>query len=63
MNANCYDAATNINIGAQYLKSLLDTDSNIVLAVGSWNGWYKGMTYADVTSAQDSDCYSQQNLD
>ena len=62
-DANCYDPATNINLGAQYLKSLLANDSNILLAVGSWNGWYKGMTYADATAARDSNCYSQQNLD
>lgn len=62
-NSNCYDPWANIYIGARYLKSLLDADPNIVQAVGNWNGWYKGMTFANVRSALDWNCYAQQNLD
>lgn len=62
-NVDCYDPATNIRIGARYLRTLLDANPNIVAAVGNWNGWFAGMTYDDATATQRSNCYSQQNLD
>ncbi|KAG9058535.1 hypothetical protein FS842_008832 [Serendipita sp. 407] len=62
-DVNCYDPFTNIQIGAAYLQTLLSASPNIVLAVGSWNGWFAGMTYADATAVRYTDCYSQRNLD
>ncbi|PVF95113.1 hypothetical protein CPB86DRAFT_604918 [Serendipita vermifera] len=60
---DCYDPGTNIEIGAKYLQTLLSADQNIVLAVGSWNGWFAGMSYNDATGAMHTDCYTQRNLD
>ncbi|KAG8819208.1 hypothetical protein FRC17_010552 [Serendipita sp. 399] len=62
-NADCYDPFVNIQIGAGYLQTLLDVSPNIVLAIGSWNGWFAGMSYSEATAVRTTDCYSQRNLD
>ncbi|KAJ4483206.1 glycoside hydrolase family 23 protein [Lentinula aciculospora] len=64
-NGDCQDVDYNIYTGAKYFSDLLDSnDGDLFLSVGSYNGWYKGMTYADATAAASSDCCRcQQNLD
>ena len=55
----------NIKTGAKYFSDQLkDNNGNVVLTVGAYNGYYKGMTKADATkAAKSSCCRCQQNLD
>ncbi|KAJ3791107.1 lysozyme-like protein [Lentinula aff. detonsa] len=64
-NGNCQDIDYNIKTGAQYFKSLLDSNSgDVLLSIGSYNGWFKGMTYGDATAAASTGCCRcQNNLD
>lgn len=61
----CKDAYYNIDAGAKYLRSTLDRfNGNLLQAVGTYNGWFKGMTYDDATGARSNNqCYAQNNLD
>lgn len=44
---NCKDPDYNIHTGTAYFKSLLDANNgNIAIALGSYNGWYVGLTKA-----------------
>lgn len=62
-NANCWDATTNIEKGAEYFKSQLDAfGGNALQAIGAYNGWQKGLTYDKATNQQYG-CHSQNNLD
>lgn len=62
-NANCYDAGTNIMMGAKYFKSEVDRfGGNVLEALGAYNGWSSSMTFASATSQQYG-CHSQNNLD
>lgn len=62
-NANCWDASTNIKMGAKYFKSQLDSfGGNALQAIGAYNGWQKGLTYSRATNQQYG-CHSQNNLD
>lgn len=66
VDVDCLDPQTNIRIGAHYLRSLLNStaDQNVLAVIGSWNGWFVGMTYEDATNARYGDCcYCQRNLD
>jgi hypothetical protein len=58
---NQQDPDFNIGRGAQYFASVLngDANGNPLVAVGEYNGWYRGMTSGKVLS--ESSC--QQNLD
>ena len=59
---NCYDVDFNIRKGASYLKQVLDQNGgNIFTALGSYNGWFPGMTAGQVYA--EPNCAAQQNLD
>lgn len=63
-NVDCWDPATNILIGAQYFASeLKKAKGSFLEAVGTYNGWHKGMSYAEATRMMHSNCHAQQNLD
>jgi len=62
---NCMDPDFNIHTGAKYLAGQISSSgNNVLLAVGSYNGWYDGLTYAKATAAAKSSCCRcQNNLD
>ncbi|KAJ7772593.1 glycoside hydrolase family 23 protein [Mycena maculata] len=62
---NCKDVNYNIATGAAYIASTLkDNNGDLLLTIGGYNGWYKGMTKADATAAAyTSCCRCQNNLD
>jgi len=59
------DPAFNIEAGAKYMSDTLKSNgNNIVLTLGIYNGWFKGMTYEDATKAKKTGCCTcQNNLD
>lgn len=60
---NCYNANTNIAIAARYFAGQLKAmGGNALLALGSYNGWQKGLTFNRATSQQYG-CFAQNNLD
>ncbi|KAG6828208.1 hypothetical protein H0H92_008781 [Tricholoma furcatifolium] len=64
-DGNCRDPDFNIRTGAKFFaQTLSDNGGDLLLSVGNYNGWFKGMTYADATAdAKTSCCRCQQNLD
>jgi len=64
-NGNCKDPDFNIHQGTQFLANTLAANNgNILVTIGEYNGWYKGMTYAKATAAASTSCcHCQQNLD
>jgi len=62
---NCRDPNFNIKTGAKYFaQTLSDAGGNVFMAVGEYNGWYKGLTKGAATAARWSDCCTcQNNLD
>ncbi|PSR98913.1 hypothetical protein PHLCEN_2v4233 [Hermanssonia centrifuga] len=62
---NCKEPWYNIMTGAQFFSGLInDNDGNILLAIGQYNGWSKGMTIAKATAAAHTGCCPcQNNLD
>ncbi|KAG6845300.1 hypothetical protein H0H87_011150 [Tephrocybe sp. NHM501043] len=62
---NCRDPAFNIRTGAKYFANTLrDNGGDLLAAVGNYNGWEKGMTYAEATAAaKTSCCRCQRNCD
>ncbi|KAI0695455.1 glycoside hydrolase family 23 protein, partial [Cytidiella melzeri] len=57
----CRDPDYNIRTGAQYFSGVLgDKGGNVLEAIGSYNGWYRGLTKATVLKAPPC---QQQNLD
>ncbi|KAF5342973.1 hypothetical protein D9758_013672 [Tetrapyrgos nigripes] len=62
---NCRDPDYNIRTGAEFFaRTLNDKGGNVVLAIGSYNGWFQGMTYTQATAAAFSSCCRcQNNLD
>ncbi|KAK2464266.1 hypothetical protein APHAL10511_003723 [Amanita phalloides] len=62
---NCQDPDFNIHTAAKFFSQLLNNfGGNVLLAIGSYNGWFKGMTVHDATAAASSPCcLCQQNLD
>ncbi|QRV82569.1 glycoside hydrolase family 23 protein [Ceratobasidium sp. AG-Ba] len=59
---NCKDPAFNIDKGSQYLaKSIDDSNGNVLQAVGTYNGWYPGLTYEKATAAAKTSCCRCQN--
>ncbi|KAJ7079117.1 lysozyme-like protein [Mycena belliarum] len=62
---NCRDPEFNIKTGAKYFaETLSNNNGNLLLSIGMYNGWYKGLTVAKATAAKDSACcYCQNNLD
>jgi soluble lytic murein transglycosylase-like protein len=61
--SDCYDAATNISIGASYFKDVIDNQcgGNVACAMGAYNGWYQGLTVAGADNY--STCAQHNNLD
>ncbi|KAL1723980.1 lysozyme-like domain-containing protein [Schizophyllum commune] len=62
---NCRDPEFNIRKGAEYFKGVLDGNGgDLLLAIGAYNGWQRGMTYGEATAARYSgNCHWQNNLD
>ncbi|GAA6022106.1 hypothetical protein JCM10207_000764 [Rhodosporidiobolus poonsookiae] len=62
---NCSDAEYNVKTAAQYFsKTLEEQDGNFLLAIGTYNGWHKGLSFKDATAAASGDCCEcQNNLD
>ncbi|KAH9028499.1 glycoside hydrolase family 23 protein, partial [Lactarius pseudohatsudake] len=61
---NCQDIDFNIRIGAEFFATLLAANKgDIFTTIGKYNGWYHGMTYSDATSAANTCCRCQNNLD
>jgi hypothetical protein len=61
-DASCYDAETNIRIGAEYMKKMIDqSNGNVVQAMGYYNGWRQGMTVFDANNY--AICAQHNNLD
>lgn len=62
---NCKDVGFNVKAGAKLFSNLLkDNGGNILIAIGSYNGWKKGMTVGEATAAGDgANCRWQNNLD
>jgi hypothetical protein len=60
--SNCFDPATNIGIGARYMKSRIDAnDGNVAAGMGEYNGWRRGMTVASANNY--AICAQHNNLD
>lgn len=64
-NGDCKEPWFNIHTGAKYLADQINNcGGNVLEAVGSYNGWYKGLTYGKATAAaKTSCCRCQNNLD
>ncbi|GAA5896856.1 hypothetical protein JCM6882_005051 [Rhodosporidiobolus microsporus] len=64
-DGNCSDAEYNIKTAAAYFaKTLEEQGGNLLLALGTYNGWYDGLTYSKATEAAWGDCCEcQNNLD
>ncbi|CAE6485995.1 unnamed protein product [Rhizoctonia solani] len=62
---NCKDPWFNIHTGAKYLADQINNcGGNVLEALGSYNGWYKGLTYGKATAARYTNCCRcQNNLD
>ncbi|KAK0461289.1 glycoside hydrolase family 23 protein [Desarmillaria tabescens] len=58
-NGNCYDPDYNISAGFKYFaERLAANNGDFLLTCGNYNGWFKGMTYANGPC-----CRCQNNLD
>ncbi|KAJ7217828.1 lysozyme-like protein [Mycena pura] len=64
-NNNCKDPEFNIKKGAAFFaKTLSDNNGDLLLSIGEYNGWYKGLTRAKATAARyTSCCRCQNNMD
>ncbi|KAI5123701.1 hypothetical protein M0805_001727 [Coniferiporia weirii] len=62
---NCKDPDYNIRTGASYFSSSLASNNyNVLLTIGMYNGWTRGLTYDEATAAAyTSCCRCQNNLD
>ncbi|CED84709.1 Lytic transglycosylase-like SLT domain [Phaffia rhodozyma] len=62
---NCQDPWYNIHTSVSYFASTLNGNGgNVLLAIGTYNGWYSGLTYSSATAARwSSCCRCQNNLD
>ena len=59
---SCWDPDYNIRRGAQLFSQMVDSNGgNCIAAIGSYNGWYSGMTTGSVYGA--AVCSQQQNMD
>jgi len=60
--SDCYDPMTNIQIGSQYFKTVLDSNNgNLAATMGEYNGWYYGLTTALANNY--AICAQHNNLD
>lgn len=56
--ADAWDPETNIKLGAKQFKQYLDQNhGNVIISIGMYNGWYKGLTEAKARNKQYG-CYS-----
>lgn len=56
-NGNCADPEYNIKTGAQYLADQLKQfDGSLLLAIGQYNGWTKGLTYNQAVAKRSCKC-------
>jgi len=63
---DCKNADFNVQQATAYFASLLRENLNdLLLSIGQYNGWFKGMTYFNATDAYtvNHDCNAQNNLD
>ncbi|WVW78189.1 hypothetical protein I302_100140 [Kwoniella bestiolae CBS 10118] len=62
---NCYDIDFNIGRAAELFSNLIQANGgNVLLAIGSYNGWRHGLTIGDATAAaSQGQCRAQNNLD
>jgi hypothetical protein len=62
---DCRDPNFNIHAGAKFFADQLKAnDGNVVVVVGLYNGWSRGLTYEKATRARHSKCcHCQNNLD
>jgi len=61
---NCKDVNYNVQTGAQYFSdNLKKNNGDLLLTIGEYNGWHRGMTYGEATSQRWSCCRCQNNLD
>lgn len=62
---NCKDVHYNIKEGARFFShTLAKKKGNVLEAIGDYNGWFTGMTFAKATAARHSSCCRcQNNLD
>jgi len=63
-NGDCKNLDYNIGTAANFFHGLLASNNgNVLVCIGSYNGWFKGMTYSDATAAAKSKCcLCQRNL-
>ncbi|QRV96574.1 hypothetical protein RhiJN_24592 [Ceratobasidium sp. AG-Ba] len=64
-NGDCYNLDYNIGTATKYFADqYIQYNKNLLLALGQYNGWYKGMTVQAATAAANTPCcHCQQNLD
>lgn len=61
---DCRDPSFNIGKGAWYFREMLSaSDGNVLLALGKYNGWYKGLTYNGANKIASQCCQCVNNLD
>jgi soluble lytic murein transglycosylase-like protein len=62
---DCKNPDFNIRTGAKYFADTLNNNNgNVIVSVGSYNGWYRGLTVEKATAARHSSCCRcQNNLD
>jgi len=64
-NGNCDDVNYNVETATKFFADTLDgNNGNILLTMGEYNGWFKGLTFSKATAAANSGCcVCQNNLD
>ncbi|BGP47379.1 hypothetical protein JCM10450v2_003231 [Rhodotorula kratochvilovae] len=63
-NGHCADPEYNVKTAAAYFAKVLEEhDESLLLALGSYNGWYKDLSYKKAIAARSYCCECQQNLD
>lgn len=61
-NGNCQDPDYNIRTGAQFFAdTLAGNNGDVLLSIGQYNGWRKGLTYGEATAAASTSCCRCQN--
>ncbi|KAF5380457.1 hypothetical protein D9615_004598 [Tricholomella constricta] len=59
---NCRDPDFNIRTGAKFFADTLNRNGgDLLLSIGSYNGWHRGLTFAKATAAARSSCCRCQN--
>lgn len=60
---SCSDPDYNVKTGTKYLRDRLDANNgNILMAMGEYNGWQKGLTIGSATAIKDTCCQCQNNI-